>query len=73
MNCVKFVDAPFVHTSMLFGEECNLKMLVPKGSVNPAISLDWYVGLRMPNLDMGVRGYDKEGAMIGGCYNETSL
>lgn len=66
INCVLFVETPFVHTSRLFGEDCNLKMFVPKKEgVNPNINLDWCIGLRMPNPDMNVNGYSKEGPMIG--------
>nr|BDV50171.1 MAG: wsv343-like protein [Chiromantes dehaani nimavirus] len=66
MNCVLFVETPFVRTSRLFGEDCNLKMFVPKKEgVNPNINLDWCIGLRMPNPDMNVTGYNKEGPMIG--------
>lgn len=66
MNCVMFVDTPFVQTNRLFGEDCNLEMFVPrKDGVNPDINMDWCIGLRMPNPDLNDKWYDKVGAMIG--------
>nr|GBG35434.1 wsv343-like protein [Metapenaeus ensis nimavirus] len=65
INCVMFVDAPFVETIGLYGEDMNLKMLLVSNQKTDAKYLDWCIGLRMPNPDMDVKGYDKEGAMIG--------
>nr|BDT63070.1 MAG: wsv343-like protein [Trachysalambria curvirostris nimavirus] len=66
INCVIFVDAPFVATIGLYGEDMNLKMLVPSDNkTDPHIYLDWCIGLRLPNPDIDIQGYDREGAMIG--------
>ena len=66
LNCVVFVDTPFVETTRLYGEGCNLRMFVPgKFGISPEIDLGWCIGLRMPNPDLGVKGYSCAGPTIG--------
>nr|BDT63124.1 MAG: wsv343-like protein [Sicyonia whispovirus] len=66
LGCVLFVDAPFVETSALYGEDYLLKMRAPAVEAErPALDVDWVVGLRVPNEDVGVAGYNAEGVMMG--------
>nr|GAV93134.1 hypothetical protein SCV_009 [Chionoecetes opilio bacilliform virus] len=59
LNCIVFVDTPFVKTSMLYGDGCNLAMRVPgEKGMHPDLDLGWCIGLRLPNPDMNVKGYD---------------
>lgn len=56
LQCVVLFDAPFVQTYGLYGEGCNIKCLssLKKGYLT---KISWCVGIRLPNLDLAVKGY----------------
>ena len=65
LNSVLFVEMPFVKTTRFFGRDFNIKMHSPATKNRPAINFDNCIGMSLPNPDMDVVGYDKEGELIG--------
>ena len=68
LRCVVFVDAPFVPTQGLYGDGCNLKCVSMGDDSSRELELhfSWCIGVRLPNPDLDVKGYDGSGDCGGG-------
>ena len=61
LKCALFMPVPFVKTDCIYGEGGTLRARL----ADNAGYISWYGPVVLPNLDSGVRGYNKLGGSIG--------